>query len=228
MDLVLYDETEYFREFNNPLFDYPYQRQKNIISTNSVILGRQKTDYSLIRLGDYPIVQHRIKLMKSVTCLEDHFTDKLFLNEQFQKDITNIKMFQAREQNHEEISDEQKCENLFFEKMKYSKSQVGQKMYSEIYPESYKYDDGKERVIMMIQITQDNIKQINTRQTSGILDFLGDVGGFYSFISVFGIISNFISQKLLVAKLGEKMYLKQEKPKKKSKKRKNTKEDPPP
>ena len=58
MDLVLYDETEYFREFNDPLFDYPYQRQKNIISTNSVILGRRKSKNSFIRLGDYPIIKH--------------------------------------------------------------------------------------------------------------------------------------------------------------------------
>lgn len=32
-DLVVYDEIEYFRDFKNPMFNYPFQQRKNKLST---------------------------------------------------------------------------------------------------------------------------------------------------------------------------------------------------
>ena len=34
-DLVVYDEIEFFRNYKSPLFDYPYQKRKNKLSTFS-------------------------------------------------------------------------------------------------------------------------------------------------------------------------------------------------
>ena len=34
-DLVIYDEIEYFRDYKNALFDYPFQKRKNKLSTFS-------------------------------------------------------------------------------------------------------------------------------------------------------------------------------------------------
>ena len=33
IDLVMYDETEFFREHNHPLFNYPYTPRKNMLSS---------------------------------------------------------------------------------------------------------------------------------------------------------------------------------------------------
>lgn len=32
IELVVYDETEYFREFDDPEFNYPFQPRKSILS----------------------------------------------------------------------------------------------------------------------------------------------------------------------------------------------------
>ena len=46
-----------------------------------------------MRVGDYPITMNKIKLMKSVTCLEDSLFDKLALHEQIKKDVFQIGKF---------------------------------------------------------------------------------------------------------------------------------------
>ena len=32
MDIVIYDETEKFLNYKSPIFNYPYEKRKNIIS----------------------------------------------------------------------------------------------------------------------------------------------------------------------------------------------------
>ena len=50
IDLILYDETEYFQDWNHPEFNYPYTQRKNVLSSFKVALDIpqtvEKKDYS--------------------------------------------------------------------------------------------------------------------------------------------------------------------------------------
>jgi len=45
IDLVLYDETEYFRQYDHPLFNYPYTPRKNLLSSQKFNLQFNNTNY---------------------------------------------------------------------------------------------------------------------------------------------------------------------------------------
>lgn len=46
LDIVMYDESEYFRAWDHPLFNYPYATRKNILDTIKIKnLDFGKTDY---------------------------------------------------------------------------------------------------------------------------------------------------------------------------------------
>lgn len=43
-DLVVYDEIEFFREYTSPLFNYPYQKRKNKLSSFSFSADPDRVD----------------------------------------------------------------------------------------------------------------------------------------------------------------------------------------
>ena len=53
IELVVYDETEYFREFDDPDFNYPFQPRKNILSAYKFVIPP-------ITGEDYKFVTQRI------------------------------------------------------------------------------------------------------------------------------------------------------------------------
>jgi len=62
LDVVMYDESEYFRPWDHPLFNYPYTPRKNILNTIKI---------SNLTFGavDYKFLYQKIKLQKSTACL---------------------------------------------------------------------------------------------------------------------------------------------------------------
>ena len=66
-ELVVYDETELFREAGDPLFDYPYSNQKNNLN------------YFAPQLGDDTLNSDVIYMKRSIVCLEEFFMDQLNL-----------------------------------------------------------------------------------------------------------------------------------------------------
>ena len=48
MDLLVYDENEYFQDWNNPLFSYPYTMRRTIVSTYKFFINRQTIDYEYL------------------------------------------------------------------------------------------------------------------------------------------------------------------------------------
>ena len=44
-ELVMYDETEYFRQFNDPEFNYPFIPRKNLINSYKFNIPWPKEDY---------------------------------------------------------------------------------------------------------------------------------------------------------------------------------------
>lgn len=45
-DLVIYDEIEFFRKYTSDLFDYPYQKRKNKLSSFSFSADPNRVDSS--------------------------------------------------------------------------------------------------------------------------------------------------------------------------------------
>jgi hypothetical protein len=60
-ELVVYDETEFFRDSGDELFDYPYSNQKNMLN------------YYAPKLNEQHMNNDVIYMKRSIVCLEDHF-----------------------------------------------------------------------------------------------------------------------------------------------------------
>ena len=70
IDLVIYDETEFFKDWNDPLFNYPFTNRKSLIQRFKFNLTNH--DYR-----DYLMDQSYISFQKSLVCLEDHYLSEL-------------------------------------------------------------------------------------------------------------------------------------------------------
>jgi len=47
IDLVVYDETEYFRQHDHPLFNYPYTPRKNLLTSYKFNILFDEPEYTL-------------------------------------------------------------------------------------------------------------------------------------------------------------------------------------
>ena len=70
IELVAYDETEYFRDYNDPLFNYPYTPRKTKLSTLKFNIPTEGEDYDFIGTT--------MKFSRSSACLEGNWIDQLF------------------------------------------------------------------------------------------------------------------------------------------------------
>ena len=76
IELVVYDETEFFRDSKDPRFDYPFSDRKQIIGTYKLKFTSDITSTTQFWMNN-------IKLYKSAVCLEVPFYTQLF----FLKDL---------------------------------------------------------------------------------------------------------------------------------------------
>lgn len=123
--------------------------------------------------------------MRSETCIEGSFLTQMnFLYDllDFGKELVYGKEDDANEDNARG-----NCEegfNTFWRKIKYSKDKLVERKYKDYYEVSKII---KENIIMFeLQLSQVSSKAFNQRESTGILDFLGDIGGFNEaiFISI--------------------------------------------
>jgi hypothetical protein len=68
ISLVIYDETEYFRDWYDDNFPYPFVGRKNILSNNRYSVDLQNT-------GDYGYKKTYVKFQQSSACLEGQYYD---------------------------------------------------------------------------------------------------------------------------------------------------------
>jgi hypothetical protein len=68
IELVLYDETEYFREYSDPEFNYPFTPRKNKLQTFKFVIS----DFN-----DYTYHSASLKFRRSSACLEGSFMDQI-------------------------------------------------------------------------------------------------------------------------------------------------------
>ena len=74
-ELVLYDEIEKFRDYDDSQFNYPYQPRKTKL--NSFTLDNSQFEYvdGTYSLLDYEYPRQDIKFQGSEVCLESHWFD---------------------------------------------------------------------------------------------------------------------------------------------------------
>lgn len=82
-------------------------------------------------------------------------------------------------------SGEFSCDNIFFEKIKYKDENNEMKHFSEDFEKGII----DERILYQIVLSQDLFMTTSDRSSSQILDFIGDLGGFYQAVDllVFGL-----------------------------------------
>lgn len=74
IELVVYDETEYFRQFYEPLFNYPYTLRKTNLGTVSFVIPDDSNDYYFSSIDT--------KFFRSEVCMEPSVLDQIhFLGE---------------------------------------------------------------------------------------------------------------------------------------------------
>lgn len=197
MDLVVYDETEYFRQSGDPLFDYPYTPRKTKLSTVTFVIPGSGKDYNFLST--------QLKFHRSSVCLEGGIWDQFF----FFRDIVDklTALFGTEEKKSNANPEKDACASSFFEKIKFdSESKESVSLWS-------KYDrdmlaDMDYEVFMELSMVQSPTKIISSRSTTQILDFLGDVGGFYgSLVLMLYLIGEYFSSHLLEASIASSFYL---------------------
>lgn len=122
----------------------------------------------------------------------------------------------------DEDPDEDNCNTEFYKRVKFSKNQGVIKYFPDYYdPETEA--ENEEILLFEMVIKQDATKTVNQRQSTQILDWLGDVGGFKeALLMLFYIVGEYFSAKMLLASVAEKFFLtKKDAPKPQEKKQPN-------
>ena len=71
IELVVSDEGEYFREFDSPEFNYPYEHRRMVL--DSQLFNISTTNSS----ADYTYPLNLLKFMRTETCLEPSYMKQL-------------------------------------------------------------------------------------------------------------------------------------------------------
>lgn len=101
---------------------------------------------------------------------------------------------------------EDKCDGDYFIRLKAAKWSHEERLFNDYISSFYSTNDPL--IIMDIVINQDSVKSINERQSTQILDFLGDIGGFKeALIIILATLGEYFSAKMFVQKVGTVLYL---------------------
>ena len=65
IELLVFDETEYFQEYDSPSFNYPYVPRKTIIES-----FKMNFDNLINSEPEYAVYKQNVKFKKTEACLE--------------------------------------------------------------------------------------------------------------------------------------------------------------
>ena len=125
IELLVFDETEYFYDYESPLFNYPYISRKQILESFKLNF------HGLINPADSSenvIFKQHIKFKKSITCLEEHYFDQLnFVTDVFEMvaDWFEDEKNETKKEPPSSDQDKQKCKGLYHKKIKLGSSKSG-------------------------------------------------------------------------------------------------------
>ena len=129
-DLIVYDESEYFRDYNDPEFFYPYIPRKSVLSSFKLTLPSGNDDY------DY--IFNQVKFQRSEACLEGSFMEQVNfmgdLYDQMMQSINDYVIKILEDEEEPEDPEKDKCGNgVFFRRLKLAKSKSEDRKFSEFY-----------------------------------------------------------------------------------------------
>lgn len=97
------------------------------------------------------------------------------------------------------------CNANTFAKMKYLKNSDTSKNYLDDYEAGFFSD----KILLEVTLRLDPFKMISSRNSVGILDYLGELGGFYQAMDLMVfMIGQFFSSRLFLASIATRMYSK--------------------
>ena len=168
--LVIYDEAENFRNYDSPLFYYPYQKRKSYITTLYPIFT---TGFNVTNNPEgYYYPHERIIFQMSYSCLEGNVLDDLAIWNPLAEKIPEI-LFGTTAADDD---NEYECDNGEpIQKFKYQESSLSTLAYTD----DYEIGIINDKILLEIQIGMSSKKTTNVRTTTTALDFFGDLGGFH-------------------------------------------------
>jgi hypothetical protein len=116
-ELVLYDESEYFKPHDDPEFNYPWIPRKTLIESSKFNIDDIQSP------DEYEYLFQDIKMIKSEVCLEGSFMDQINFFGQLYYNFRDfllglIGALEEEETDNVDIAKDS-CENTFFRKQKY-------------------------------------------------------------------------------------------------------------
>lgn len=210
LEVVIYDESEYFRDYKHPDFMYPWINRKTVAQSEKFKYSRK----TIIFDKDYEYNFLQAKFQRSETCLEPHFMDQMnFIGDLYESFHDIIQILGSKDASSDSNdkdsspSDEhaEDCDGEFFSRLRFSNSYGEKRSYNDYYPYGDPLNDPF--ILFEIEISQNSVKTKSERSSTAILDFLGDIGGFKEALMImlagFG---EFFSAKMFIKKVGESLY----------------------
>lgn len=148
-ELVLYDEVEYFKKYDNSEFDYPYSKRKTKLGSFSFNITIS-ADY------DYSYFSKAISFQLSQTCLEQN---PLLVHTDFVNGARKLRQPGAASQESDFWGD---CSNEKYAKLKYLKYADAEKYYLNDYEIKFFTD----KFLLEVVLVLDPFKTINTRDST--------------------------------------------------------------
>ena len=215
VELVIYDEMEHFRQWNNPLFPYPYSLRKNVL--NSYKFNFDNKDET-----NYYYFSQVIKFERSNVCLQPHWTNQMMFTEEFERsfyEVVNMVKKHFLPSNSPSNSTgntpntkwidpfEDLCDGEFYRKYKFSDNHGESRLFTDYYDPQVVAED-HEVIMLELTLKQDSIKTVSERSATEILDFLGDIGGFQgALIMIFMMVGQYFSSRFFDAKIANELYI---------------------
>lgn len=200
-ELVIYDEIEYFKNYRDPEFFYPYQQRK----TN---IGNFVFETKFYGYEDYYYfywTQKTVSLRQSEVCMEVAPYD---IHSDFSYSLQETLEAYFPSEEEEDIEDGgseflDECLSDSYSKLKYFANKDSYKEYM-FYNEEGLFDD---IILFEVVLQLDPFKTVSSRISTSILDYLGDLGGFYQALDILVfMIGQFFSSKLFLANIAAKFY----------------------
>ena len=157
-----------------------------------------------------------MKYHRSEVCLEPGFLDQIY----FMKDLWKmVKSYLPKTSNStlsskntpKELAENlssNNCDGSFFKRIKLAEHKPLTVIFSDHYDAAL-LSDHPGVVLLEVELSQDNLKDISVRSSTQILDYLGDTGGFLgSVIVIFYLFGEYFSSRYFIDQVGRDMYVK--------------------
>lgn len=201
MQVVIYDEIEKFHDYDHAQFEYPYEKRKNSLLAfeynNELPLDAEGENY------DYTYRYDAVKFRVSQVCLEADYFAQLNIFKDFIPAAEGIWNGIAGSSSST-ADDEFACGNTFFNKIKYESHAAEDRRYAT----DYERGIIDERILYQLVLGQDQFKTTSVRQSTQILDYFGDLGGFYQAIDILiFMFGQYFSAKFFIQNVAQTLFI---------------------